>query len=95
MTNQEAMTILKAAINYSVKEDAAKQMNNAIGCFAEMNGWNKEDAPVKMVELCLAGAEKYKTTHTYILKESNDSSNIAMYLDNQASNDISTQRASK
>ncbi len=97
MTNQEALAILKDSMTYSTKENPAKNMNNAIGCFAELNGWTKEDAPVKMVELCLAGAEIYKNNHihTYMLKDANDASNVDLYLDKQAGRDILAQRAGK
>ncbi len=94
MTNQEAMTILKDSMSYSTKENPAKEMNNAIGCFAELNGWTKENAPVEMVKLCLAGAKTYKNNpiHTYMLKDDNDANNVALYIDKQACSDILAKR---
>ena len=94
MNNNEAVQIIKDAIGYSTKEHPAKNMQNAIGCFYELLGWSKEDFAISFVEFCLAGAKAYKTDpmHSYILKVSNDASNVALYIDRQASYDIKRLR---
>ncbi len=94
MNRTEALQTIKKAIGYSTKEKAAENMNRAIGCFAELKGWTKDNAPVNFVELCLIGAEAYKSDpmHSYMLKDANDASNIALYIDNQAAQDIHAQR---
>jgi len=98
MTHNEAMIIIQDAVTYSVlrsgqsKKMAAKNFNSAIGCFAELNGWTKENAASEFIKLCLAGAAKYKASHSYMLKEANDASNIALYVDMQAGQDIVDQR---
>jgi len=98
MTHQEAMIIIQDAVTYSVLRSgksnkmAAKNFNSAIGCFAELNGWTREVAASEFVKLCLAGAERYKAIHSYILKDANDASNIALYVDMQAGQDIIDQR---
>ncbi len=94
MTNQQAIETIKKAIGYSTKEKAAENMGNAIACFAELNGWTKENAASNFVELCLEGAELYKSVpmNSYKLIEANDASNIALYIDRQAAKDISDQR---
>jgi len=62
MTNQEAMTILKDSMSYSTKENPAKEMNNAIGCFAELNGWTKKMLQWKWLNSVLLGRKHTKTT---------------------------------
>lgn len=96
MNNTNIKTI-KDAIGYSTKEHPGQNMNNAINCFAELNGWTKDDAIKNFIELCLKGAAEYKIDpmNSYMLKDANDAANIALYIDNQAAKDIMSQRAAK
>lgn len=95
MNNQEAMKVITEAMGYSKKENSVKNMKNAVSCFAELNGWTSANALQNFIELCLKGAADYKADpmHTYILKDANDAANIALYIDNQAAQDIISQRA--
>ncbi len=97
MTNQEAMKIITKAISYSKKENAVKNMKNAVSCFAELNGWTPANALQNFIELCLKGAEEYKAkpVNSYMIKDGNDAENIALYIDNQAAKDIIKQRAAQ
>ena len=95
MTTAEAMKILKESLQYSTAEKPAAELNKAIGCFAELNGWTKQNAAVQMVELCLLGAEKYKRTNACTLRKANAASNVALYLGRQAAKDILSQRKEK
>lgn len=92
MTKQEQINLIKQAIAYSTKEKAAENMLKAIACFAELNGWTKDNSTAEFIDLCLERAEIYKSSHSYMIKDSNDASNIALYIDNQAGKDIIDQR---
>jgi len=94
MNQQTAIATIKNAVTYSTFGNPQKELNNAINCLAELKGWTKEDVYIEFVDHCLKGAEEWKADpmHTYMLKDANDASNVALYLDNQAANDIEDLR---
>ena len=95
MENAKALEIVKAAISYSNKKEAGKNMKNAITWLANLNGWKQETIYAQFVEFCLAGAERYKASHTYVLREANDASNVALYVDFAAADEIEALRLAK
>lgn len=88
MTRSEALAIIKDAIKYSSKD--AKNMQNAIAHIGTHFGWDNDNVMQNFVDFCLEGAEKWKANpmNTYMLKENNAASNVALYIDRQAANDI-------
>ncbi len=95
MENSKALEIVKSAIGYSKKQDAGKNMKNAIQWLANLNGWSQETIYSQFVEFCLVGAERYKANNSYLLQDANDASNVALYIDFAASAEIEEMRAAK